>query len=153
MGGVVCLFVLAWVGLHWLGKRQSTDVDGWVRTPCEIVSASVSRHGVGARQYRSSVVHVRYRYSYDGNFHEGSGFGTPAAATGLGDDVGAFLQQGKADGTDDHCFVDPDDPTRSAFRYIPSEEIDPFSPIAWIGLAVGVGIMAIGVVLGMRRGF
>lgn len=135
VGGGLAAFFLACLVVLWVGRRQSAEYASWTEVPCEIVSNTTmvsSTRGQGDPN-RMTVLTV-YRYTIDGTSYENEDYGAPEGVDPSKDriELSEFLEQGGAVGTRDHCFVDPKDPTRSVFRYIPTSNLDDwFKPLWW----------------------
>ena len=156
VGGGVSLLLLGCLVVLAVGRRQSARYADWVETPCLIVSASLMPHNSGDRGSDVMLVSTSYRYEFDGVTYDDESFGMPQAVGSELDgriEVAEFLRSGGADGTADRCYVDPDDPADSVFRYIAAGEIDTTPSILVIPLGFFLLVALYGAVRGVRHGF
>ncbi|MEZ6196967.1 MAG: DUF3592 domain-containing protein [Planctomycetota bacterium] len=131
--------------------REAREHATWVETPCTLLRADVRRPGNRGTDF---AIAVTYRYEVGGETHTVDGFGRP---DDLPADWGAlemseFFEKG-IEGRPDRCWVDPDDPKESVFRYAASSSVDAWTLPLVIAICVFLAIAAFGVRRGLRVGW
>lgn len=156
VGTMLTVFTLAVIALILLSRMQSAQYEHWVETPCEITWAGAMVQSPTDRGNPNRfTINVSYRYEVDGVQHEAEGFGAPEILdrSWTRADVLQFIRDGKTEGAPDRCLVDPDDPTRSVFRYVPAGETEQVMRISLWALAFFLAVIGYGVFRGLRDGW
>ena len=143
--GLAC-FCGVMLGFILFGGSEAREHATWTKTPCTLVRALVRRP---RRESTDFAIAVTYRYEVAGQTHTVDGFGRP---DGLPDDWGAlemteFFEKG-IEGRPDHCFVDPENPAESVFRFADAGSLGSF--VLPVGIAIGV--FSLVAAFGIRRG-
>lgn len=123
----------------WNSYQRAAVMDGWVETPCRILSAGLDDSQLNQRGMPKYLVQIRYEYVFDGKTHTGERLARlPSESSDLRKAKGKIKNYPV--GTETVCYVNPADP---GFAVLKKESKAGLYSIwfPWLFIIGGVGMI------------